>query len=235
MVNIRQLVDPTTVTELLDELPDSITSGSELVAAVDTQYDALMFCDQLVHATADAHRFHVLNAIRRAMVGLEWGETGRWLELDDEHPLVANLTEGTYSEWFASSKPLTTIVAVYCETPDLRMVLLDRLFPLLFPWEESLFCGGYEVTAEQYAAFKRLFVKLCSYQIAFIDTDLTPVWQFTLHPILAGFTGCEQTLNLEINLNTNTAYFDDMVLLPDEEGSIDHLNVDRIIGVLTLP
>ena len=232
-VKTDSLIDAEQVISMIDPLPSTLLTGSELIEALDNRYDALMFCDQLSHGTGDAFRFTALNVVRSAMVGLDWGEVAKPFTLDSEHPLVDNDPQ-TYSSWFANNKPLQQVVNYYTSSTLKKEELIELLTKAIFPIEESRFCGGREVTKEHYDALQDLFIKLCSYQVAFIDTDLTPTIYFTLNPVLVGIEGMEQTYNATLILNTNVEAFDDLVYEPGIYFDLSELDMPHITGVLTL-
>lgn len=112
--------------------------------------------------------------------------------------LGINYTE--YDEWFENSVQLEKVIDQYNESPDVKILyseLANDLIELMFPLErvESVVFSTF--TANDFRLMKQLFIQLCSYNIAFLETDPTEDSYHRFTPIVI-----RDQLERELDLET---------------------------------
>lgn len=95
----------------------------------------------------------------------------------------------TYPEWFASSPTLDILCQAYDTAPlseDEWGTLSDRILEALIPPTHELlkpFVGVFDRTNALYDKLKELFIQLCSYNIAFLDTSRSKNFYIFFTPV----------------------------------------------------
>lgn len=137
----------------------------------------------------------------------------------------------TYTEW-TNALNLTDLFTALNNNADPNTVwgnLGTTIISALIPWNTTVFnYFGFTPSSidDQYDRIKELFVQLCSYNIAFLDTDRTNSWWFLSERVLAYISN--QTDNLPIALDPLIALPE---IIPLDTLSLNYDQLNREVSI----
>lgn len=175
---ITEILD---VPALLDAIPNVTRDTSvpmvldtpeDLIARLDEHYTALYSWFIQIRDSADAP-FHI--AMNRFMFNVLDVGALSGVELVDGYT--------TYAQWMAGAPAINGVIVEYGATEEKRATLLAALLDAAFPVDKSQYAGGYSMSLKQYVLMRSLFTRLCSYNVAFLNTEIRDISHITLKPI----------------------------------------------------
>lgn len=183
---------------MLEDIPDvmrnmalslNVMSKEDLIAQLDEQYTALYTwfiqiresADTPFHLAMNRFLFNVLNVGTLSNVVLVPGVT-------------------TYEQWIAAVPTIQGLVDEYAVSEEKRSVLVELLLSTAYPIERSQYAGGYSMSVKQYALMRSLFTRLCSYNVAFLNTEVHDINYIALKPITVQHYDSQLTVEVVADL-----------------------------------
>jgi len=176
--NLSNLIDVETFTARIPIHPGAIESSEHMMIYFDLVFSAIKEAGVLLRLNGDAvyhaAREHIYShMIREQMVDID---------------LIPGHT--TYQSWFDSNETLQGIMAQlhnmgHIEAKGYYESFFNNIFDELFPVQFASYATPMGLNSNAYAAMKKLFMQLCSYNIAFIDSDRTQKSHIITNPIIS--------------------------------------------------
>lgn len=152
-------------------LPSAMSSPSDMVVAIDNQFKVMLKHRKWARGNSDLKFALAFDTIYPELLYSGYMDAEHeFKHIDFE--LVSNYT--TYADWIREDEVLYALVQKYdgMNNPQatyatVAQLMIDALFPLNEVNDAAL--NGMSIG--EYGLMKKLFMQLCSYNIAFLDTD----------------------------------------------------------------
>lgn len=218
-LGVRYRIDqclPKTIDEVIQQIPytrSSFIDKAEFETFLTKQFKALLTDTRYMISTGDDL---VQKAMHRVYSQLLLRKTHTF-------PPVA---QATYSDWWLEHTDLSYLKAYYendyQEYSHLTGLLIEVLFPITA--EMAALVGVASYQAALYAALRKLFVQLCSYDIEFLDTTSYPNLYFEMPGLATHAEDLKTTVTLPL-WNTDMLYL-------TSGNCQDELKSDHAFGVI---
>lgn len=128
------------------------------------------------HFTAMVTDINSKHAIANTAYQIAYDLLYRQLLAAETVTLDFGIPHATYNEWFSDNQFLEEAINSLNDSDDVKLAhrnASDALLEAIIPITESKVTTFDRFTSEEFRLIKQMFIQLCSYNIAFLDTDVT--------------------------------------------------------------
>lgn len=161
---INRLIDYDDIFERIETNVGSIDDPDRLLELIDGHFTAMVTDINSKRAIANTAYQMAYDLLYRQLLAAET------ISLD------FGIGHTTYEEWFSANQFLEEAIASLDNSSDVKLAysnMSDTLLEAIMPITESKATVFTQFTSEEFKLLKQMFIQLCSYNIAFLDTDLT--------------------------------------------------------------
>jgi hypothetical protein len=173
--NVSQIFD---MVALLDAIPTNvgnIVNANDMLGLIDDQFKIIIKMWNYVRSSNDDFIHTAFDHLRANLFVIE------------DTTLDLGLTYDTYEEWFDSNSALRNVVdsLEYAIDPEEAYSnFADELLLQIIPFNNSTAVKFSNFTSDNFRLMKQLFIQLCSYNITFLDTQLSTKTYINFTPVV---------------------------------------------------
>lgn len=172
--NLNSYIDVDTMLEAIPQWPASLYSGSKFIDHMDLQFYVMKSNLMELYLSGDVLFHRAMKTFYNTIL------EHKYLDID----LIPGYT--SYQSWFDANSDLKTAIELHDIAADpisAYNAFGTKLLENTIPVEKSNNINLTGLNETQYEKMKALFMQLCSYNIAFLDTDRNTVSTLTSTPI----------------------------------------------------